>query len=161
MYISLPFVQNASFRRQLTTALSRLYPYVDFKFIFKNPCTIGRIFRFKDTLPELMRSFIVYKYTCPKCNFGNYVGCTRRLLKVRIDSHRGVSHRTGCLLKSKEFSSIRNHSVSCKTDIHYKHFEILSQTSDILSLQLLESLYIKQLSPHLNNQTTSTPLHIA
>ncbi|XP_068221042.1 uncharacterized protein [Palaemon carinicauda] len=36
---------------------------------------------FKDTLPEFMQSFVVYKYTCPKCNFGNYIGSTQRLLK--------------------------------------------------------------------------------
>ena len=161
MYISLPYVKNAAFRHELEKILSPLYPYVNFKFVFKNPLTIGSLFSFKDTLPELMRSFVVYEYKCPKCNFGNYVGSTRRLLKVRIDSHRGVSHRTGCILKSKEFSSVRNHANSCKTDIHYNNFKILSQTADCFSLLLLESLYIKKLSPSLNNQTAATPLHIA
>ena len=149
MYVSLPFVKNAAFRCELTKNLNILYPYVNFKFVLKNP------------LPGLMWSFVIYEYKCPKCNFGSYVGSTRRLLKVRIDSHRGVSHRTGCILKSKEFSSIRNHSILCKTDINYSNFKILSQTTDCLSLLILESLYIKKLAPSLNNQTAATPLHIA
>ena len=148
-------------KRELTSLLGKLYPYVDFRFVFSNPLTIGSLFSFKDTLPELMRSSIIYKFTCPKCNFGTYVGCTKRLMKVRIDSHRGVSHRTGCTLKTKEFSSIRSHCQSCKHDISYTDFKIIASTSNPQHLPILESLYIKQLVPELNNQTTSIPLHIA
>ena len=162
MYVTLPYVnQCMTLKRDLSTALSNLYPYVDFKFIFKNPLTIGSLFHFKDTLPVLMRACSVYKFSCPKCNFGTYIGCTKRLLKVRIDSHRGVSHRTGSVLKNKEFSSIRSHALSCRHTIEYSNFSILSQSSNHYSLPILESLYIKQLSPHLNSQTTSVPLHIA
>ena len=148
-------------KRELIKALSHLYPYVDFRFVFKNPLTIGSLFSFKDTLPELMRSSIIYKFVCPKCNFRTYVGCTKRLLKVRIDSHRGVSHRTGCTLKTKEHSNIRSHSYSCKHNISYTDFKIIASTTNSHHLPILESLYIKQLVPELNNQTTSIPLHIA
>ena len=113
MYISLPYVKNAAFRHELEKILSSLYPYVNFRFVFKNPLTLGNLFSFKDTLPELMRSFVVHKYTCPICNFGNYVGSTRRLLKVRIDSHRGVSHGTSCILKSKEFPQLEIILIRC------------------------------------------------
>ena len=162
MYVSLPFLHNSSkLKRELTEILTQFYPYVDFRFVFKNPLTIGSLFHFKDTLPELMRSSLVYKFTCPKCNFGTYVGCTKRLLKVRIDSHRGVSFRTGCTLTTKENSAIRPHATSCHHTIDYKDFQILSQAVNNQSLQILESLCIKQLSPNLNNQTTSVPLYIA
>ena len=162
LYISLPFFSNASnLKRELTNLLSKLYPYAEFRFVFKNPLTIGSLFSFKDTLPESMRSSVIYKFVCPKCNFGTYVGCTKRLLKVRIDSHRGVSHRTGCTLKTKEHSAIRSHCNSCKHIISYSDFKIIAQTSNSQHLPILESLYIKQLVPELNNQTTSIPLHIA
>ena len=162
LYISLPYSIDADkMKRELIKVLSHLYPYVDFRFVFKNPLTIGSLFSFKDSLPELMRSSVVYKYVCPKCNFGNYVGCTKRLLKVRIDSHRGVSHRTGCTLKTKEHSNIRSHSYSCKHNISYTDFKIIASTTNSHHLPILESLYIKQLVPELNNQTTSIPLHIA
>ena len=161
MYISLPFMHNhAHFKKKLTQTLGNLYPYVNFHFIFKNPLTIGSMFKFKDTLPELMRSSIVYKFTCPKCNLGNYIGASSRLLKVRISSHMGVSHRTGCTLNKKEFSSIRNHASICNYKIQYSDFKILSQSQNHRSLPFLESLFIKQLSPNLNNTTSSIPLHI-
>ena len=162
MYVSLPFTtHSARMKRELSTELSKLYTYVDFKFVFKNPLTIGNLFHFKDTLPESMRSSLVYIFTCPKCNFGTYVGCTKRLLKVRIDSHRGVSYRTGCALTNKENSAIRSHTDRCRHNIQYKDFQILSQAPNQYALPFLESLYIKQLAPKLNNQTTSIPLHIA
>ena len=103
MYISLPYMGHHTFsvKRELTSTLSELYPYVKLNFIFKNPLSIGSLFHFKDSLPELMRSRIVYSFTCPKCNFGTYRGCTNRLLKVRINSHRGVNHRRGITLKKK------------------------------------------------------------
>lgn len=162
MYVSLPFSTNSSVIKQdLCKTLESLYPYVKFNFIFMNPLRLGNLFKFKDSLQELMRSRIVYQYNCPKCNSGMYVGCTKRLLRVRIDSHKGVSHRTGASLRTKEFSAIRDHSRNCKCKVEYKHFKILDQATDDNSLPLLESLYIKHLSPTLNNQGTSVPLHIA
>ena len=162
MYVSLPFINKASsIKLDLSRVLTKLYPFVEFRFIFKNPLTIGSLFKFKDPLPELMRSNCIYLYTCPNCKSGTYVGCSKRLLKVRIDSHRGISHRTGSSLSNKEHSAIRSHSFSCKCNIRYDNFKIVSQAPNNQSLFLLESLHIKHLSPTLNNQTTSAPLHIA
>ena len=162
VFISLPYMGNFSsvVTKDLTSALSRLYPYVNFKFMFKNPLTIGSLFQFKDALPDLMRSCLVYKFSCPKCTFGTYIGCTNRLLKVRIDSHRGVSHRTGCNLNKQEISAVRSHCQKCRHSLDYKDFKIIAQSQNRHSLLLLESLCIKQLSPTLNNTTTSVPLHI-
>ena len=162
MYVSLPYTSGSQkMKRELSNVLLKLYPYVDFRFIFKNPLTIGSIFSFKDTLPELMRSCLIYEFNCPKCNFGKYVGCTKRLLKVRIDSHRGVSYRTGCQLNCKENSAVRAHANVCRHNIQYNNFKILAQAPNQYSLPFLESIFIKKLSPHLNTQTTSVPLHIA
>ena len=163
MYVSLPYLGNVSafLKQELNLTLNKLYPYVKFNFVFKNPMTIGSLFRFKDSLPDLMRSCIIYKFTCPKCNFGSYVGCTSRMLKVRIDSHRGVSHRTGNTLNKKEFSAVRNHSGKCKHEIQYQDFRVLAQVNNRFALPFLESIFIKQLNPSLNSSTTSVPLKIA
>ena len=136
-------------------------PALDLKIIPMNPLTIKSLFRYKDRLNYLLTSNIVYKYSCPKCNFGSYVGSTKRLLKVRIDSHRGISHRTGCRISNPEFSNIRDHSRKCKTSIDYKNFEIIGQVTNDYDLPILESLMIKQLVPSLNAQTSSTQLHLA
>ena len=107
-----------------------------------------------------MRSLVAYCFTCPKCKVGKYVGATKRLLKVRIDSHLGIS-RTGCPLKTKEFSNIRDHCQKCKTPFSYDDFNIVTQAPSDYSLSILESLAIKQLVPSLNAQSSSTFLYIS
>ena len=110
-----------------------------------------------------MTSGVVYKFNCPRCDLGTYVGATRRLLKVRADAHRGVSYRTGVSIKNPEFSSIRNHTKTCrpKHKICYEDFEILGKATNSQKLAILESLFIKQTVPQLNNQTTATPLYLS
>ena len=119
------------------------------------------MFSYKDKLPTLMRSLVVYCFSCPKCNIGKYVGATKRLLKVRINSHQGVSHRTHEQLKNKEFSNIRKHCKKCNISVNYDDFEIVAQAQNQQSLYILESLTIKQLVPSLNDQSSSTVLHVA
>ena len=89
------------------------------------------------------------------------MGATRRLLKVRANAHRGVSFRTGVSIKNPEFSSIRNHTKTCKHKICYEDFEILGKATNSQKLAILESLFIKQTVPQLNNQTTATPLYLS
>ena len=163
VYISLPYLgsKSSGLKKELTSTLSKLYPYVKFHFIFKNPLTISSLFRFKDSLRELMRSSVVYLFTCPGCNTGTYIGCTNRLLKVRIDSHMGRSHRTGNTLNKKEESAVRAHCQGCRQTIQYQDFKIIGQANNKQALLFLESLYIKQLTPTLNNSTSSIPLQIA
>ena len=163
IYVSLPYVgiYNKCLKQELTKTLSTLYPMANFRFCFPNPFTIQNLFKFKDSLPELMQSQVVYKYTCPKCNLGTYIGSTERMLRVRIDSHRGVSHRTGCDLNTKEASAVRSHSDKCTKLLKYQDFKILAKANNSQDLLILESLFIKSNIPHLNNDTSSTPLYIA
>ena len=157
----MPYTNDDKFLINLSKIIKKYFYCVNPKLVLRNPRTIGSFFRFKDTVPTMMRSLVVYKYTCPRCNLGTYLGSTKRMLKVRIDSHRGVSHRTGCALKKKEFSSIRDHADKCKIPVNYENFEIISQATNETSLLILESLCIKQLVPSLNSQSSSAPLFIA
>ena len=160
-FASMPYSRDTKFLKGLSDIIKKHFYCINPKLILKNPKTIGSIFKFKDTIPILMRSLVVYKYSCPRCNLGTYLGSTKRMLKVRIDSHSGVSHRTGVVLNKKEFSNIREHSRKCKTSVSYDNFEIIAQATDQTSLLILESLAIKQLVPSLNTQSSSAPLFIA
>ena len=160
-YASFFYTKDAKFLSVLSHIIRKHFNCRIPKLVFRNPRTIGSLFRYKDSIPELMRSMVVYKYTCPRCNLGTYLGSTKRMLKVRIDSHRGISHRTGSSLSKKEFSNIREHATKCKSLISYKNFEIVAQANDETSLLLTESLTIKQLVPTLNSQSSSAPLFIA
>ena len=162
MFASIPFTtNNNTLKKEIENTIKKFIPGLDLRLIPKNPLSLGSLFKFKDKLSPLMQSLVIYKYTCPRCNRGTYIGSTKRLLKVRIDSHRGVSHRTGYTLSKKEFSNIRDHSIKCKTNIIYDDFKIISQTVNESSLPVLESLFIKKLVPTLNSQSSSSPLHIA
>ena len=162
MYVCIPFLMNNSqFYKRIYEIIRTNIPAVNIKLIPKNPLTIGSLFRYKDRLNPLMTSKVVYKYTCPRCDFGSYIGATKRLLRVRINSHNGVSHRTGCRISNPEFSSIREHSKKCKSHIEYEDFTILGQVLNDFDLPILESLMIKQHVPSLNAQTSATPLCLA
>ena len=163
VYLTLPFMGflNKQIKNELSSNLSRLFPMVDFKICFVNPFKIGNLFKFKDSLPQLMRSRVVYKYNCPKCNLGTYVGSTDRLLKIRIDSHRGVSYRTGNPLNTPDPSPIRSHNSNCNKNLVYDNFTILATANSQQDLLILESLFIKSNSPRLNQNTSCIPLSIA
>ncbi len=162
-YISFPYLgfHSKCFEKQLTSILSKHVPFLELKLIFNNPYKIGSFFKFKDSLPLLMRSKVVYIFTCPKCTLGNYVGCTLRLLKIRINNHQGVSHRTLNRLSNPENSPIKNHCNSCKRTITYSDFKILKSVKFKLDLYISESLFIKNHTPSLNRDQSSIPLYIA
>ena len=164
LYHSFPYLGpmlSPLLSKELTKVTSTFYPFLDLKVIFSNPNTIGTLFKYKDCLPDRMRANIIYKYTCPRCTLGSYVGSTQRRFQARISAHRGVSYRTGQSLGSKEHSAPRTHSESCKTKLNEKDFKILASTNNKTHLLTLESLYIKQMQPSLNANQTSVPLFIA
>ena len=161
VYASIPLIHNTEFYKEITKIVSHYMPAVDLKLIPINPLTIGSLFRQKEKLNPLMTSGVVYMFNCPMCNVGRYVGSTRRLLRVRVDSHKGVSYRTGAKLSNPEFSNIRNHAKFCKSEINYKDFKILGRTKNDHQLTILESLFIKKIVSELNSQTSSTPLYLS
>ena len=161
LYATFPFLYEDNFRRDFIKTVQKYIGAIDLKLIPKNPKSIASLFRFKDRLPPLMSSGVVYEYNCPKCNLGKYIGSTRRLLRVRADSHRGVSYRTGCQLANPESSNIRSHIIKCKTDIRYEDFKIIGNANNQQELLILETLNIKQRVPSLNCQTTAVPLYLS
>jgi len=162
VYSSFPHmgILNLALEKELKILFSRFFPACNLNLTFSNPLSVGAFFHVKESIPKLMRPGVVYKFSCPKCNLGTYIGCTSRMLKVRIDSHMGVSHRTCLPLNTKECSPVRQHSYICKHKLNYNDFTILDSANDTYTLLLLESLHIKTLCPTLNNSTTSTSLLI-
>ena len=110
LYAGVPLINDNNFYHDIYKLINKYIPAVDIKLIPTNPLTIGSLFHLKEKLDPLMTSGIVYLFNCPKCNMGKYVGSSRRLLKVRISSHMGVSYRNGIKLKNPEFSNIRTHA---------------------------------------------------
>ena len=106
-YISLPYFGPYSERMKielhklLNKYFSDFYPRI----ILVNKFTISSFFKYKDTLPLMSRSSVIYKYVCSDCE-AEYVGVTSRALHMRVAEHRGRSFRTNNILANPSHSSI-------------------------------------------------------
>ena len=56
--------------------------------IFTDGKKISYFFGFKDTVADTLRSSLIYKFQCRRCN-STYVGKTTRHLGTRISEHLG------------------------------------------------------------------------
>ena len=112
------------------------------------PCMIIMTLRkLKTTMPSLkppvekmLRSGVVYKITCPRCN-ACYVGQTSRHLQTRFREHLNNS------------GPVKNHLLKCNTKIAEDDIEILTSTSRGENYLLtLEALVIRELMPGINTK---------
>ena len=157
IYFELPFTGRSSSDviRQLTRILAVYYPHMNPRFYFKSPRKIRSIFSLKDRTPDGMRYNVVYQYTC-SCD-QRYIGSTAVNLYVRIAQHMGVSPRTGIPSRSPVSSAIRDHYMKCKSDFDAENFKILDSASDATQLRILESMYIVENNPEMNDTTSAAP----
>ena len=137
------------------TGSTRLH--VTFTCFFYNSCSIERFFKFKDAVPDLLSSSVVYRFACAQCS-ATYIGETSRHLYSRIAEHQGRSPRTGQLLKNVN-SNVFKHFLDTGHDINTNNFEILTSAPNG-NLKILESVFIEKLKPSLNLTVSSTPLTI-
>ena len=159
MYLKIPFYGPQSFvmKRKVSQLFRQFYPQIKIRIILDNINTIGRLFKFKDRLPTVYCSRIIYSYSCGDC-CATYVGKSQRHLKTRISEHRGVSVRTGQYLSKPSFSNIRNHAEIGNHMIKDENFKIVTRSSNNSDLYILENLAIHQLRPSLNDYSNSLSL---
>ena len=135
------------------------FPMARLNIVFKSTHRISKWFKFKDSIPQQLRSKVVYKFRCTSCS-ATYIGQTTRHLKTRISEHRGLSPRTGKALGNPNFSSIREHCLDTGHDFSVNDFEVIATGRDKYELKILESLLIKHYRPKLNNMLCSSPLQL-
>ena len=161
-YCSLPFFgpQTDRLKNELDSMFTKYFPTIKFKPIFVNNYTVSSFFRFKDSLPIMSRSSVVYLFLCPHCG-DRYVGSTSRTLFVRTSEHEGRSHRTGALLACPPHSAVRDHSEhTCHSRVNKNDFSIIASASNPVSLRIIESLIIHKTKPQLNDYNSAFPLNI-
>ena len=159
-YCSLPYFGAASDRmcNELKIIFKKYFPNIQLSIILTNDFKIGSFFRYKDTLPKVLRSSLIYQYSCVQCTSA-YVGMTSRNLYERIAEHRGFSSRTNRPLAKPPHSAVRLHSEQCGSFPTSDNFKILAQCNK-KDLRILESLFIYKVRPILNNTESSYPLKI-
>ena len=100
VFVKLPFLGSTSFqiRKKLQKLFSDKLTSCNLKIVFTSPVRVKSFFTFKDKLPKMLLSGLVYQYRCGGCN-ATYYGKTKRHFKVQICEHLGISHLTGKKVK--------------------------------------------------------------
>ena len=95
VFVKLPFLGKTSFqiRKKLQRLFSDKLTSCNLKIVFTSPVRVKSFFTFKNKLPKMLLSGLVYQYKCGGCN-ATYYGKTKRHFEVRICEHLGISHLT-------------------------------------------------------------------
>ena len=97
----------------------------------------------KPTVPKMLKSNVVYKIKCPRCN-ACYVGKTSRHLTDRIREH-----------KSKSNGPVRKHLMKCgvdKDEVDENTVILATAVENAFQLSILEALFIRELKPSMNTK---------
>ena len=70
-------------QKQITRLCNAAYPHFNIRLVFRSSTRISSFFPFKDKVPKLMRSGVLYLFKC-RCCSASYVGQTTRHLHTRI-----------------------------------------------------------------------------
>ena len=168
VFISLPYlgVESFNLRKQLGKLMSTYFPQCKLKVIFNSNNRLRNAFLFKDKIPFNVRSLLLYRYTCNRCN-SVYVGKTKRHYLVRVFEHLGISLKTGKKFtfnaNNKNNSAVLTHinATNCKHgNSSIKDFSIIGSAKTDELLCIKESLLIQKLRPKLNTNVQSVPLQL-
>ena len=157
--IMLPFMGSISLAIKKSLVCSIKIPSVKLKVILIPGNRLASYFKYKDNFPKSLRSGIVYKYQCAKCNF-SYIGSTYRYLAKRIEEHLHISALTGKPLVGLQVWSPMAHAKVCNVTNTEKDFTILCTETNRSLLRIKESLFIFKCKPELNTMTESCKLHL-
>ena len=163
VFVKLPFLVSSSF--QIWIKLQKLFSdkltscYL--KIAFTSPVRVKSFFTFKDKLPKMLLSGLVYSYKCGACN-ASYYGTTKHHFKVRICEHLDISHLTGKKVKidNNKLMAIQEHLLCCNYSPSFEDFSILTRESNDFKLKIMESLLIARDKPILNKADSSLPLEL-
>ena len=105
---------------------------------------------YKDPIPNNLKSFLVYKFTCARCSFGE----TCRHFKTRIEEH----------IKKDNKSHIFKHqhsTATCFDSYNCLCFKMIYKANSKLDLKIKETLHINWRKPNLNAQQNHLALTLS
>ena len=116
---------------------------VNIKLVFTS-VKIKNYFLYKDPVPDDLKSFIVYKFTCASCS-SSYIGKSCRHFKTRIEEH----------IKKDKKSHISKHlhsTATCFDSYNSLSFKILDKAISKFHLKIKEAWHINWRKFNLNAQ---------
>ena len=143
-YFKLPYINNIS--HHIKNKLSKLCKEFckenfNIKLVF-NSFKIKNYFSYKDPIPNDLKSFLVYKFTCASCS-SSYIGETCHHFKTRIEDH----------IKKDNKSHIFKHlhpTATCFDSYNSLCFKITDKANCKFDLEIKEALHINCSEPNLN-----------
>ena len=103
---------------------------------------IQNCFSYEDPIPNDLKSFVVYKFTCASCS-SSYIGETCRHLKTRTEEHIKKVN------KSHIFKHLQS-SATCFDSYNSLCFKIIDKANSKFDFKIKESLHIIWRKPNLN-----------
>ena len=150
--------QTDLIRKKIKLVFKTFIPHKEVFVYFKSGLRVKNFFKIKDVTPCVLRSRVIYMYTCASCQ-ASYIGQTSRHLCHRIAEHKGTSHLTGKVMKNKVHSNIRDHlNVCSNSSINFENFRVLATGSSEQELLVKERLLISRLRPSLNGNSGAAEL---
>ena len=135
-YSKLPYIGNLSY--QIKNKLSKLCKefckeYFNIKLVF-NSFKIKNYFTYKDPIPNDLKSFLVYKFTCASCS-SSYIGDTCHHFKTRSEEHIKKDN------KSHIFKHLHS-SETCFDSYNSLYFKTIDKANSNFELKIKEALHI-------------------
>ena len=109
-----------------------------------NSFKIKNYFSYENPIPDDLKSFLVYKFTCASCS-SSYIGKTCRHLKTSIEED----------IKKDSKSHIFEHlhsTATCFDSYNSLCFKITDKATSKSDLRIKEALHINWSKPNLNTQ---------
>ena len=125
---------------------------MNIKLVF-NLFKIKNYFAYEDLIPNNLKSFLVYKFTCASCS-SCYIGETCRHFKTRIEEH----------IKKDNKSHIFKHLHSCETcfnSYNSLRFKIIDKANSKFDLKIKEASHINWRKSILNAQQNHLALTLS
>ena len=154
-YFKLPSIGNLS--HHIKNKLSKFCKELcrenfNIKLVF-NPLKIKIYFSYKDPIPDDLKSFLVYKFTCASGS-SSYTGETCCHFKTRIEEH----------IKKDNKSHILKHlhsTATCFDPCNSLCFRIIDKANSKFDLKIKEALHINWRKPNLNAQRNHLTLTLS
>ena len=104
---------------------------------------IKNYFSFKDPIPDDLKSFLVYKFSCASCS-SSYIGEICNYFKTKIEEH--IKNNKCHIFKHLDSTA------TCVDSYNSLCFKIIDKANSKFDLKIKEALHINCRKPNLNAQ---------
>ena len=142
-------ISKINFRNLAKSFVKKIF---NIKLVFSSFKT-KNFFSYKDPIPNDLKSFLVYKFTCASCS-SSYNGETCRNFKTRIEKHIKKGNKSH-IFKHLHSSAIYFDSYNSLC------FKIINKLNSKFDLKIKETLHINWRKPNLNAQQNHVALTLS